>query len=406
MTGPCLPPNVTPDMLSVGFWLDRAGDSADTPFITPETIPAFNDQVHASIDIPAVLDLPDTLSAARVREQIARYAPPAETHYGNAGQPLDDGYFAALQENASPHLPTPVRFGLAVCRTNVRAFPTHDLVTPQPYAFGFDRLQETTIDPGWSVAVLGSSSDGLWYFCLTPHYWGWVLAEHIALGTRQQVKAYTESESFVMTTAERGLVALATGSGLAPQMGTRLLLDIQVSESNSVLIPARLPDGSIKFRDGIIPPHSDDFYDGYLPCTPRTILQQAFRLLGSPYAWGGSRLGLYGRDCSRLVRDVYAVTGVNLPRNSGQQTQIGTDNVIFAPDTSDDTRRNTLTRVPPGAILAAPGHVMIYLGHVDGEPYALHASGAPENGRVIVSDLSLGKEGSLLQRLTHAIIIS
>jgi cell wall-associated NlpC family hydrolase len=134
------------------------------------------------------------------------------------------------------------------------------------------------------------------------------------------------------------------------------------------------------------------------------LLAQAFKLLLEPYAWGDSRLGIFGRDCSRLVRDVYATTGIIWPRNANQQEQVGNHRATFTPEMDDATRRRLIAeQVPPGALLIMPGHVMLYLGHIDGEPFAIHATSSGPYSHVIVSDLSLGQEVSLLQRLTHAV---
>jgi hypothetical protein len=51
---------------------------------------------------------------------------------------------------------------------------------------------------------------------------------------------------------------------------------------------------------------------------------------------------------------------------------------------------------------------MLYLGHVDGEPYAIHATRSHGFAHVIVSDLALGRgtpSGSLLERLTQAVTL-
>ena len=185
-------------------------------------------------------------------------------------------------------------------------------------------------------------------------------------------------------------------------MGTRLPLIGETSAIYQTLLPlaheSPIMQGAAR---------KDDFAVGYLPPTRRTLFTQAFKMLGEPYAWGGSRFGIFGRDCSRFIRDVYATTGIYLPRNGGQQGQVGHATAVFTPDMDASARKTLLVdSVSPGAILQLPGHVMLYLGHVDGEPYAIHATSSAGFSEVVVSDLSLGADfpsGSLLSRLSQAV---
>jgi hypothetical protein len=397
-------------MLHPDFWLRRAPDPAAV-LLAPDAAADFNACIYSTLGIPPVLDLPDSLSAAEVRAQIAIYAPPSKTRYGITGEPLDTAYFEALLENASPILPdvVPVRFGLATRRTDVRSFPTDEVITSEPFQFEFDRIQETAIDTGTPLAVTAISRDGTWAFCLTPLYWGWVHAEHIAFGTREQVADYANAAPFVMTVASRRSVVLVTGGSVSTQMGTRLPLREEKPTAYRVSVPTRKLDGSLRLSDGFIAKRLEQFTTGYLPCTRQTIFTQAFSLLGEPYAWGDSRMGLFGRDCSRLIRDIHAVTGVILPRNADQQEKVCAPVVTFSAGMTDQERKTLLAgQVTPGAVLALPGHIMLYLGHVDGEPYVLHDTSANGFSSVIVSDLLLGSgspAGSLLQRLSAAVMI-
>ena len=70
-------------------------------------------------------------------------------------------------------------------------------------------------------------------------------------------------------------------------------------------------------------------------------------------------------------------------------------------------------------LLAMKGHIMLYLGTVNGKPYVIHdTTGYKQKedqkevtyaiDRVIISDLSLGQgseKGSLLRRLTRTVTI-
>lgn len=403
-----LAPNVTCDMLDAAFWLDRIPDP-DSPLLTQDQIAAFNAQAHELLDIPPVLSLPDVLSRANIEAQMRAYLP-NQTLYNAEGQPIEPGIFERVLANVIKGLPDRVvaRFGLVAQRTSVRAFPTVGVITSRPFEYALDRIQETTVDVGWPAAILMATPDEQWAFCLTPLYWGWVRLEHVALGRREQAASFVESEPFIVTTAPQGgLVNLATGQTQAAQMGTRLPLAGEMPDVYQTFLPF-IEDSTIGLavRGSA---RQEDFSLGYLPLTRRTLFTQAFKLLGELYAWGGSRFGLFGRDCSRFIQDVYATTGVHLPRNGKQQGQVCHTTAAFTPDMDDKTRQAALIdSVSPGAILELHGHVMLYLGHVEGSPYVIHNTSSGGFSEVIVSDLSLGTDspsGSLLGRLIRAVEI-
>jgi len=161
-----------------------------------------------------------------------------------------------------------------------------------------------------------------------------------------------------------------------------------------------------------------------LPYTPRHVFEQAFKLLNAPYGWGG----MYGeQDCSRFVQQVFATVGIRLPRNSGEQAKSGQvlakfDGASLDEKTEGCDKKEVLTTkaVPGATVLGMSGHIMLYLGNVDGRPYAIHATWAfRENqdgqeirkviNKVVVSDLSLGDgsaRGSLLKRLRTITAVS
>lgn len=409
-----IPPDVTPDMLQPEFWLERAADP-DAVLMDSGAVETFNTHVSEMLAIPRVLELPDMLPREEVAARMAAHIP-TMTLYTADGRPEHKAFFENCLRDAYPkHDPVSVRFGLVIQRTEVRAFPTSCVYTRDPFDFAFDRLQETTIDLGWPVAIVAEDdSRGKWFFCLTPLYWGWVRAAHIATGSRNDIAANTTSEPFIVTIASRGLIGQ---TGCTPQMGTRLPLVEDINEKKEppefwrLRLPARRDhDGSLFPAEGIAPTRSGDFHLGYLPLTLRSLFTQAFKMLGESYAWGGSRMGIFGRDCSRFIKDVYATTGVILPRNGSQQGQVCRTAVTFTPDMNDNDRQAALVEsVSPGAILVFPGHVMLYLGHMRGHPYIIHDTSSSGFSEVIVSDLSLGADSpsrALLRRLTHAVEIT
>ncbi len=405
-----MPPNIAPEMRYADFWLAKVAEPV-APLIAPDAIPAFNAYVHAALGIPPVLDLPDELNGQQVAAWIAQYQPPEKTHYGPDGAPLNADYWRALQREALPDLPARVRveFGLALGAADVRRFPTADVATAAPLDLAFDELQETTLDTGWPVAAVATSRSGRWRFCLTPHYWGWLRGDAVAWGPRADVTAYGSAGDRVAIIAPRALVGVRGVGGVTPQMGTTLPLAEETETVYRVRVPVRGEDGSLVLGGGWIAKAESSAVRGALPPTLRTVFEQAFKLLGEPYAWGGSRLGIFGRDCSRFIRDAYATTGILLPRNGNQQTRVCRVVAEFTADMDDVARVACLVEtVPPGAILGMPGHVMLYLGAHEGIPYVIHDTSANGYAHVIVSGLELGADsarGSLLSRLTRAVVV-
>lgn len=211
-----LPPNVTFEMLDPAFWLARAPEP-DAPLLAPDGIAAFDARVYEILDIPPVFSLPDALPcedvAARMRDHL-----PSQPRYNADGQPLESAIFEKTLGKVISALPdpVPVHFGLVTRRAVVRAFPTMGVITSHPFDYDLDRIQETTVDVGWPVAVLADDLDQPWQFCLTPLYWGWVPTESLALYPRAEAESYGTAEPFIVTTATRGgLVILPTGQALA-----------------------------------------------------------------------------------------------------------------------------------------------------------------------------------------------
>ncbi|MDD5036774.1 MAG: NlpC/P60 family protein, partial [Methylococcaceae bacterium] len=130
-------------------------------------------------------------------------------------------------------------------------------------------------------------------------------------------------------------------------------------------------DGSVQMVSGFIA--REDMSIGYLPYTARSVYRQAFKMLNAPYGWGD----MYReQDCSRFLQMVFATFGIELPRNSGGQAKTGRSIAEFKETTPSDNKLNTiLTRSLQGlTILRMTGHIVLYLGDVNGHPYAIHAT--------------------------------
>jgi len=62
-----------------------------------------------------------------------------------------------------------------------------------------------------------------------------------------------------------------------------------------------------------------------------------------------------------------------MPRNTGQQGSgdFG-ENIRFSADSSVDEKLQALKKMDIGDLIYVPGHVLMYIGKVDGQPYVIH----------------------------------
>jgi cell wall-associated NlpC family hydrolase len=104
--------------------------------------------------------------------------------------------------------------------------------------------------------------------------------------------------------------------------------------------------------------------------TAENMAAIANELVNEPYGWGG----LHGnRDCSAMVRDLFAPFGIWLPRNSAHQAKQG-GSFIDLSDLSADEKEGVILAqgVPYLTLLWRPGHIMLYIGSYEGEPLVFH----------------------------------
>jgi hypothetical protein len=382
------------------FWL-ASHPAPDEVLIDAAGITDLNARVHDAIRIPSVT-ASERFDPPLLDEGLAGRARPFDRPlYRPDGRLLPNDEQAHLLANATG---TPVdRFGLVWRRSSLRRWPTEQTLTAQPFELAFDRLQETTLDAGWPVHAVVQTADGAWSYVLAPHYWGWLRTDAIAWCTYREVLEWASMAPVVTAVASRLPVFLPDGIA-SIQMGTVLPVRAQYADHLELAVPRRDEHGTLTLVTGIVPSAADGwgYTLGALPLTPRTLIERAFSLLGEPYAWGGSLYGWFGRDCSRFVRDVYATTGVLLPRNTGQQAACTSPVLQFTPDQSPEHRQRLLSaHARAGDLLFLPGHVMLYLGSFYERQYVIHAT-AGSIMQVAVTDLLLPVAGGkrLLDQIT------
>ncbi|HJU40285.1 MAG TPA: SH3 domain-containing protein, partial [Tahibacter sp.] len=312
---------------------------------------------------------------------------PDRALYDEHGEPVSPATLDALVADANAAaIPesVPVRYGLVVRRADLRAFPTRLRVFSTRGDTDIDRFQESALFPGTPVALVHESRDGRWWFVASPLYAAWIEKDRVAIGDKAQVLGYGAKMPYLVVTGtsvrtvhtpERPDV-----SELQLDMGVRVpvLADWPADRavngqhpytSHVIELPARDRDGRLEFVPALLPKTADTAGD-YLPLTAANLIAQGFKFLGERYGWGHS---YNARDCSGFVSEIYRSAGVILPRNTRDMAVSPALNRLAFTDADDRaTRLAALRELEPGDLVFIPGHVMMVIGHVDGEPYVIH----------------------------------
>ena len=301
---------------------------------------------------------------------------PSTTLYDCRGGLIDDERWLAIERNSVVQRVPPVP-GFTVQATALRRWATLVEGFRIPDTAEFDRLRDTTLHTFEPVVIVGESQDRNWYYVYSRTYRGFVCAHRIAKTDWSTFSKYTPSQGFAVVTAPHTITApqpydaavtarIIEFAAVLPLTDSHTLGNQLNMGHTSVLLPVRCEDGTLELHPVYLP--AKDVHVDWLALSRANCLSLAFSLLYQRYGWGG-RLGVH--DCSSFVMDVYRAMGVQLPRDSSAQENSLPSPVSFS-ELTEAERLERLTKMQPGDVLYMPGHVMMYLGMLEGRPYVLH----------------------------------
>lgn len=380
-------PHVQQVMLSPSFWLKQHADHK--PLMSHSQIHAFNRELIATNKhVIDPLAYASELSADELIEQIQKTsATPSSPRFyvdGTALTSADFNRYHANTDQGAVQEENQVRFGMVVTRTSLRTFPTDDRVLNAEMDADLDRFQESGAFPGEAVAILHESADKQWYLVAAYNYTAWVKQSAIAVGKKDSISAYMNADDFIVVTGDKVDTTFVPNkprvSEVQLDMGVRLPLmptheiDNLTHGQNSfasyiVKLPVRNDDGSLSFKSALLP-RSSDVHVGYLPLTSYNLIAQGFKFLGERYGWGHD---YNARDCTGFVGEIYKSFGVLMPRNSSWQGagEYG-HNWRFDKAATAEQKQAVLKKMKVGDLIYIPGHVMMYIGDFEGQPYVIH----------------------------------
>lgn len=414
--------NVSEEQLSPEFWLSQTKAGA-TQIWSMDKINEVNQSNLSQIaEMAQVFDIPSQLTKSELLAEIAfisRHLEVGPTF--NDDTPVTQAFYDELDENLNREAIkelNPVSFALAVRRSNLRTFPSAVPIFRAGQNKDIDRHQESVVFPADAVAVLHTSKDGKWVLVRVYNYLAWVSEADLAYGDKETIEAYKSATDFLVITGDKVTTVfnpeVPDVSELQLEMGIRLPLEFPQENHHKlygqnpyasyvVKLPVRNDDGTLSFKYASIA-RSKDVHRGYLTHNTDNIISQAFKFLGERYGWGHR---FNGRDCSGFVSEVYRSMGILLPRNSiTQRNSSFGQNVRFTEETSMEERLEAVANLDVGDLIFTPGHVMMYIGSVEGKPYIIHdVKGLRytlENGEVYENTLNGVSVTTLLDLQTAA----
>ena len=201
-------------------------------------------------------------------------------------------------------------------------------------------------------AIMGEAAaalklDGDWYLVrLQDGYHGWIRSWYVRETGSDDIRSYRERTNALIGKNITYIRESADPDSLPVTdlvAGTKVQAGKPAGGFRKVLLPGG--------REGFAPERDlEDIVEPAEPLRDR-IISRAMRFVGIPYLWGGA--SAKGFDCSGLVKRVYLMEGIELPRDSDRQALVG-DEVL-------------LEESAPGELLffgegEAITHVAIYLG--------------------------------------------
>ena len=381
-------PGVGEQQLAAEFWIARQAH-VNRVVLDREEILAQNAKLmREDQSMHDLRNLPPGLDRQRVSGWIENLADaPQSPLYDVDGKPVATEVLQAILANRNLHaIPESqaTRYGLVVERADLRGFPSRLRVFRSDDDTDIDRFQESAEFPGTPLVIAHESADAEWWFVVSPRYAAWIEKRHVAIGSADQVFGYADKTPYrivtgasVRTVFTREAPAV---SGLQLDMGVRVPVlaawppDTPVNGQHSytahvIELPTRAADGSLAFAPALLQKNADSAAD-YLPLTRANIIRQAFKFLGERYGWGHA---YNARDCSGFVAEVYRSMGVLMPRNTSDQGVSPAFGKRKFTDADDRALRYKAARATQvGDLIYIPGHVMLAIGSLKGDPWVIH----------------------------------
>lgn len=307
---------------------------------------------------------------------------------------------------------------------DIRTFPTSLPMFRDPSiageGFPFDYVQNSTVSANKPILISHYSKDKEWAFIFTSFASGWVKSKNIIAIEDKYTKEWQKAKQIFFVKDGKALYDESGRFLFNSRVGMILPLIAEDDKNYTVLTVTRYKGDQPNYHKTKVP---KEYANKEVMVFTKGNIEAIFdEVANSKYGWGG----MFGqRDCSSTIRDIYTPFGVWLPRNSYQQSKIGTKISLENLDEEEKVKLIKEKGVPFKTLLYKKGHILIYVGVKNGKVVAYHNTWGiktidrdKKEGRIIVgktvySSLKLGedqknydKDAEILKNLLSMNIIS
>ena len=392
------------------YWIDKV-DKPHKLLMTDKEIEAFNNNTaYNRQTFNYFKDMNKAYGTSWVKSSILHSfnGIKSKSNYFADGNRINASFYKDLKDDlnldALVGSSVQVRYALVTKYCNQKIVPTELSLLKKKNQIHFDRNQNSALDIATPIAVLHSTEDSLWHYAIGPTSSGWVRSQNIAFGDKKEILNYLNSKNFIVTTATKTALKIAGRYHDYLRMGVKLPIILTLDDETMVMVPVSDKNGNLVLSNATV--KSSNVHRGYLKYTAENILLQAFKFLHLPYGWGG----MYGeQDCSKFIQEIYATVGLHLPRNSTSQANVSDINIELE-GISKESKHTFLktSALVGGSIIHLKGHIVLYLGEYQGEPYIIHTVWGSSSrhfalGRTAVTSLNFNDYLSKIDKITNIV---
>lgn len=337
--------------------------------------------------------------------------------YGENLEQLKQEFFDQMYENANFAEYSTINVkAITIKETNIRAFPTLKPLFRDPSLAGegypFDYLQNSTIHANKPLFVSHYSKDKEWVFIFTSFTSGWIKSDELVILDAKYTDIWQKAQQVSIVKEDEPIYDTDGNFLFKSKIGMMFAIIEEDDKAYTVLSVSSYKNNIPLFLKSKI--SKEIAHKGPLKFTKNNLDAIIKEVSKTNYGWGG----LYEqRDCSSMLRDLYAPFGIWLPRNSSKQAAVG--KIIDFEKLSNDEKIAIIKKeaIPFETFLYKKGHVMLYVGTYKNKPIIFHnfwgvrtikneVEGRVVIGKPIFSTLELGKyqkdydkESSILNKL-------